>query len=589
MPVDAGLAWGEQDVMMTGFNAAGYWIEASADGTNWGNPEAVVTAVRSRLQDGSLASVTSEDNRQAPVQLRVRGEHYDGLVAGEEALVAETRREGYNTLTYTPPVDDAVASVFDVVYSVLDYSLVDLNEKRLERQYTATLTCLPFPRADTETVATAPLPPPSTPVATSVDDGSSTSGWTGSTTVSTSGSALSVAATTTTAASVKWLQRAGSVSMTTTPYLFVDWIWGSANGARVLNSFTAIVDGITYTPVASGPSPTAPFIRTYFQVPSFSTVRFVADISEVQGGFGPGPSPSNFSLTQVTKTDALPGAGTRRQLTRTLPVAGSVRTQGRLSMQHESTALGDALIYVYKDDGSGYVPAARPYRAGGGSVTTDTAIYSGSYDNLNTATYFDFPVLALPSGNYEVMARLQRPTAATVGLSLTATTRVNSTTLSTRSSAPSVAVPDAYGFCHIDYLTLSTTKLASPASGTVRVTIEDPTDSNIRLDDLYLLNLDIGTVTIVSCGTGTPASGGSANRLWLDPATMTNDGQPAIFIGYAADRSDAYDPGTAIKAWTPPLFEPTSMNLFTACNALDAAVTLSHFRRGLHHIRALAA
>jgi hypothetical protein len=601
------LVWGDVDLLPNTSVAAAYYIEASADGTNWGNPEAVVTAIQSRLQDGSLAVVTSYQNREAPIRLRVSSSTYDGLAAGEAALVAETRREGYGTLTYTPSVAHAEPTVFDVVYAVLRHELDDLDDTvRKERRFVATLTCLPFPRSDAEVVATAPAPPPATEDDELVDACSATTGWTGGWQINPYGAAGSATPTISSGA-VKvevgsiasntnvsvWAQRTGTIDTSTRPYVYVDYktaaaaIFGSPPIHTVF-PMRFLLDGVAVTPrltvaMAGG------YTRAYLEDagPSISTVRVEQGVFT---GFATS-STVDIWIDQVHTTDTLPASGTRRQLTRTLEVAGTTRTQGRLAIEHETSSLGLVLAYVYAGGGSGYSPPLRPFYASGGTVTTDSALISGGRNMLDTQVVYDVPAAGLVRGNHRVMAALRGSSGGTVTLNLTVETRVGSNNLPGGLAwSATVTLTTGWQVFDLGPASLPSTLLADTSAATVRVTIVDADTSGIDvdIDEAWLFNLDIGTLTHVDCGTGTPAAGSHSNRLWLDPATVTNNGQDAIYRGYAADRSDAFNPASNIKGWTPPLFEPPSMNVFTVTtNALDAAVTLRHFPRWLHNARAV--
>lgn len=732
---DAALVYGATSLMMTGAEGLGYRIEASADGTNWGNPAAVVTAVQSRLQDGSLAIVDSYENREASIYVRITASTFDGLSRGEAALVAETRKRGYNTFTWTPSASLATPTVFDVVYGSMAHNFDDLMEtQNLLRVFVLTLTCLPFPRLNREIVAAAIAAPPATPTTVVVDSGAATTGWAGSpsapsvvsgavresptvvsvdngdstsgwsaqkdpaslnTSVSSANSIVSVSATTNSKVPGGYVGalRTGSVNLSGTPFVAIDELIAVGEFNR-LTGFSVLVDGapipilgnnalgngyyrlwikpnvssfasievranfaaafpefpdlfsseaarvsvdqifrsnvgpdsggLSLTRTGSIPTSATPYITVDYLNANVENLAFSLDGAQVtplynldQGGgimraylkstgstvgsvgiSGVIPAArvlygdvtqSFVSVDQVARTDTLPFAGTRRQLTRALPVAGSVRTQGRLSVQHESTALGETLVYVYANDGSSYTPPLRPYRTAGGTVTGDTSLYSGASDNLNTLVQFDIPANSLPAGNYRLMARLQRASTSTPTLTITANTRVGGINLPggvTMNSA--VTVNPTYAILDLGPMTLPTTALASASAGTVRITIEDVADTNVILDDAYLVNVDIGTVTIVDCGTGTPAAGGPSKRLWLDPATVTNNGKDSVLRGHTADRSDAFNPADSIRGWTPPQFEPPTMKVFTACNALDAAVELRHFPRFLHNAYAVA-
>jgi hypothetical protein len=595
------LQWGSVDLLPTESTstALGYMVEASADGTSWGNPEAVITAIQSRLQDGSLAIVDSFQNREAPVHIRVTSPTYQGLVNAEAALVAETRRSGYNTLSWTPNVALAVPSVFDVIYGLLTFDFDDLGEVNLERHFVATLTCLPFARSATEIVATALPAPPVTETKVNIDNGSATTGWTANylistppgptgTTVTTSGGAVQASAPSSMgAASVAMTKTATISSLGTTPYIIFDW--KVSGGAPVSMLGTGVNGAQQYTldKISEGPSPTSGYTRTYFKVPAAVTSLTAVSLSVTIFLLNV-PTTKTLFIDTVDRTDTPPASGTRRQLTRTLPVAGTMRTQGRLSVQHETSSLGEVLVYAYQDGGLGYTPPLRPYYNSGGSVATDLNLVSGGSNMLDTLVSYHVPANKLIAGDHHLYAKLKGDSGGPVTVNITASTRFGSTDVSgTITTSATITVSTAYAIYDLAALALPSTLVPDGSAAVVRITIVDADTSgiDITLDEAWLFNLDIGTLNHVDCGSAAPAVGGPSKRLWLDPATVSNDGQDAIYRGHTNDLSDAFHPATDIKGWTPPLFEPPSMTVFTVTtNALDAAVELRHFPRFLHNV-----
>lgn len=166
--------------LIAGTGTEGYLIEALSDDTTWGNPAAVVTEVLSQLQDGSLASVDSYDNREAIVRVRISGPDGAALAAGEAALVkAVAGTDGRGLLTWTPPADASPPAVFEVVYGHLNFEMDDEAETQTqgpERMYLLTLVCKPFARSvDKIEVPGLPVNTGAAPI--TIDDGSSVTGW----------------------------------------------------------------------------------------------------------------------------------------------------------------------------------------------------------------------------------------------------------------------------------------------------------------------------------------------------------------------------------------------------------------------------
>jgi hypothetical protein len=589
------LTWGSVALMSEGAPAGlPYTIEASADGSNFGNPEAVIAEVQSRLQDGSLAQVTSYGNRSAPIYLQITSDTYDGLDAGEEALVAEEQRPGYNTLAWTPDEDDAAVTVFDVVYAQLDFLFDDLGELRKDRRFLATLTCYPHPRSDTEVVATAAPTPPDEPTTVNVNNGSSTTGWSAtrngaSFTPTSSGGAVKFGGSVASTSHITAVLTGSFTGYGTTPYVMVNWARLNTGPVDTLD-FLGFADGVAMQLVSEGPSPTTGYTRSTFRVPTGTTsvaaFSFQFDVGSSAHVIG------SMSIDSIDRTDAAPGStGTRRQLYRTLPVAGTMRTQGRLAIEHDTDALDEALVYVYANDGSGYLPSLRQFYYAGGTVTADDTLYSGARNMLDTQVSYLIQANLLPGGSYRMYARLRGNSAGPVTLIAGSLASMGGgSVLGSSADLATLDITTDWAIYDLVGMSLPPVKLVSPASAYVLITLQDGDTSGIDIDvdEVWLFNEDIGGLTHVDCGTGTGATGGPSNRLWLDPATITNDGKDAVYVGHSADRSDAFNPGDKLKGWTAPVFEPSSVNVFTACAAEDVAVDLSHYPRWRHNARAVA-
>jgi len=578
------LTWGDLDLSSGAPTPEGFTIEAygSDSGFDLGNPVPIVETIQSFLQDGLLAQVTGHEGRTLSIALGISGDDGEALAAGEAALMAEVTRDGFNTLVWTPP-NYAAAGVFDVVYATLEGATDDLREVlHAERAYVVTLTCLAFARS-VDVVVTPALVSGAGTTAT-VDDCTSVTGWargddatSGPTVVS--GAVVVSYSGVGPAATISATRSGLAVSMAATPYLVID---RSASGGNAVQA--AVVNGVSLSPVATVGN------ERYYDCAglTLSTIK-------VSAGASTSKPPLSFSLSvaDISRTDTLPASGTRRQLIRTLAVAGSARTQGSLAIEHETDALGDVLAYVFHDDGSGYVPALRPFKTGGAGATTDTTLVSGAKNTLGSATVFDVPAAQVPGGHYSLMARVRRPVGSgDEAFNWTALTRIGSTDLDTGQSGSALvtALDVNWRIVDLGTLQLPTIRLADGTAGKVRITLVEADGSgNIELDEAWIFNLDTGSLSQVACGTATAAAGGPSKRLWLDSAMLTNDGLPTVLRGHSADRSDAFYAGGSITAWTPPDFEPPSMNVFTVTtNALDAAVSLRHFPRWHTHARLVA-
>jgi hypothetical protein len=282
-----------------------------------------------------------------------------------------------------------------------------------------------------------------------------------------------------------------------------------------------------------------------------------------------------------------PSLGTGRQLLRSITVGGSTPTPGRIAIEHATSALGDVLAYFFPDSPNvvGYSPSLRQYRVSAGTVTADSTLVSGrARTSPLLRSWRDVPLNRLPAGRYLLMSRLSVFQSGPQNLVWSTQTRINGANVGPAFGGTAVRVMAAstYLFIPISTVILPIVDVdPATSTGVLRVTLSTSTGPILddRLDEAWLFNLDIGRlVGPISCGTGSPASGGSANRLFIEPPTVDRP-RPVIRIGFAADKSDSFYPaGSANQGWQFPEFKPDKVNALTVTtNALDASVTLSQF------------
>ena len=173
------------DLMMTEPSAEGYVIHASADGTTWGDPEAVIASIESQLSDGDLESLDRYGNRTATIALAIEAPDSSApgraVALGERALELACRWPGgqVRELAWTSPMAGAETTVTEMTTAVVSRSTEDdwdLEERlRGTRLFSLTIHARPFVRGTTPVTIEAPAVIGST--TTTVDAGSSTSGW----------------------------------------------------------------------------------------------------------------------------------------------------------------------------------------------------------------------------------------------------------------------------------------------------------------------------------------------------------------------------------------------------------------------------
>jgi hypothetical protein len=286
-----------------------------------------------------------------------------------------------------------------------------------------------------------------------------------------------------------------------------------------------------------------------------------------------------FSVRQVGLSSASLSSGTTRQKTMSLAVPGSAPTVGSLQVSHPSTALGDLLIYSWRDDGCGYAPPMRQFRRSGGTVTTDAALYSGASDLLNTDLVYRVPASQVPAGLYVLYARLKRATSGTSAIKTWADTIASdgATFLPTGGTTvtQTLTLTTSWKIVPLGRVMLPTVE--SPA-GFVQLLLSDEGDTGVSIDELYLCNATIGRTTLVSAGSlgTTPTVGGAPSTVWVNSPT-TDKPYGSIMGGVAADGSDSYNMRGLVSADQPHRWVPPTVAVFTACAALDATTTLSGY------------
>lgn len=591
-----------------GEDPTGSWTcTVLAEGTEWGSPTPIEVVVESWLRDGAVRAVQGYESATMPLQLKITGGDPLALADAEMALFAEIGKP--NEIVWDPQRESAPKVVFTVESSKLDPKMrPDAEISTPPRAYySVTVSRKAFVRSAEETIEPALAASGST--TTSVDDGSSATGWAGEVDgVATAPSVTSGAVGITTGALVGGVEialiRTGAITTSATKYLVVDWKPGTGSGVATLEAFA---DGQALARVAQQPSPTAGYTRTWFYVPATSVgaLRLECTTAGSLTGVPLGSSSvaRSFHVDQIDRTDIKPLLGTARQLLRTIHVGGSAPAPGTLAIEHATDALGDTMVYCWPDDGSGYSPPLRPYRVSGGSPTPDSARVSGAYDNLDTALVFDVPLSRLPLGDgrphrFLLVALMQNAggAGATRTINWTAQTRINGTNIGSPISGSKTwsgwtisPLSNEWRVVPIDVITPQLVAVGDRSQAVVRITIVDATvdTDDINLDDAWVFDLTIGQLIACSCGTGTAAPGGPSKRLFVLSPTLA-DPQHRVLRGHAADGSDAFSAFlgatdlTIAEAKGRPVFNPGPLNVLTvATNAEDVSVALRYYKHWL--------
>jgi hypothetical protein len=175
------LTLGGLGLMMSAPDPVGGWmIRALADGTELGDPEAVIAAIQSQLQDGDLERIDRYGNREATIPLVLEAPNSespgDALARAAAALDAACRFDGWTELSYTSTLAGAATSVYEVTSATASVTFDDLAEMTQGCRYvTLKIHARPFPRTVNPVTIDAPSVTGST--TTTVDSGSATTGW----------------------------------------------------------------------------------------------------------------------------------------------------------------------------------------------------------------------------------------------------------------------------------------------------------------------------------------------------------------------------------------------------------------------------
>jgi hypothetical protein len=446
----------------------------------------------------------------------------------------------------------------------LEHTFDSLDERHLQRMYGVRMTAKPWVRSCDLTVVDA-LSFDSTPLTTQVDACTSTAAWTGGPNApTTSGGAVRETNAVTFVhgapnSSSLSLTRTGSVAgMLSTPYIALDLSVTGGKRTGILVS----ADGVFLARVAQ--------IGTvsYYQMPdgvdSFATLIVGVTVSFTHSGN------LELAIADVSVTDTVGGIGTRKALSRTIDVGGSVKTSGSIQVASPSaTTLGLVVVYTCPNDGTGFTPPLRPYRVAGNATTPDSATVSGVRETIVNAgsptasVDYVIPVGLLPEGTYVMLGRFNTSTTAplTVMVSAEGSPALNRTASITN-------VGGQWSWMVIGTLALPT--FAVPSTDTTQTQTFSLTAAHaatVLFDDLYLFDITHGDLSMDGVAT-------TATRLWIDaPDADPIRNRPAVYLGNAADRTDAVAPSA------PPFFDSATTISIPVVRRCSPSPTASRTRR----------
>lgn len=562
-------------------DAGPYRIRTMATNADFGNPQPMDVEVPSDLEDGSLVETTSHGNRSQYFMVQVIGPNAEALAQGEVGLMAELERP--NTLAWTPPAGFGETTVFDVRVSHLEWSFDDYLELRDGdrlpcRTFGIRLTSGPFGRSVEEVVIegigsgageTAPEP-----TVTTIYSGVGTTGWSGEPAPMSAASGGGVQTATAPNHSFLALTRAGTLSLVGTPWIraWIDFTGGTSTGAvpallrlggESQYREPLVVDG-NYL---------------YWRLDS------VAAVSQLQF-VGAGTKGTRMVVRSVSRQDRPPTVGaTGRQVSQTIVVPGTARTPARFVVEHATLTLGSTLIYTRPDDMSGYQPPLRRHRhlASTTAVTTDAATYSGARSAMTTGQVdqFEIPAGQVPAGSYGMWARVRIPSAGSLTMTVTASTVIGGVERGQTAISRTITtlVPGQWTIVPLGELTLPPTRVVAGSAATVRILVGGTAGD---FDDMWAFH-ESGALSWIECGTDTPSSGGSSNRLRLDSPTA--ESHRAVWVGHQPDWSDARhaDQQTQVLSLDHHQWRPGLVQAFCATAAPNAKLRAALYPHWMHN------
>ena len=589
------LLWDDLRLNEEGVPASSrFTLEVAAEGASFGSPGAVVEVIESLLRDGDLLWRTSNGNRQVPFQVRVSSTTMAGLAEGEAALMA---REGCtSTLKWTPPTvgaEVAPTTVFDVLDTTVDFVFSDIMELQYRRTFLVTWTCWPWPRSAAEVVTDA-LPAPGTTL-TVLDPCDTATDWTNGQ-WSTIGDAVDISA--------------GQCSV----WPGMDGIWTAIRGADFTVGSTPYLvaewQPRRLVPLEKQPAVTRDSVLPWFSV-NGTRLAPIADVMTTDG-WRRTVWPIGWLYSSITElrwdslTEAPEGWRVRglwlsnyvhqyptpRQQTRIVTPRGSVRTQGTIQVSHPSAALGRVLVHT-SPAAVGNNPACMPYLVSSETRVANASNISGYSTPVNTqAARFSIPISAIPKGGAHIIARAHYTTAGSRRLVYAAETWLGSAKVGTVTLSGGITTSWNANTWYLVALGIETLPpVQAGAQARVVLDVQNATASTTAyIDEVWILPVGDGAAyTIVDCGSGSPATGGPSNLLWINAPTLA-DPQGGIWRGTAEDRSDAVHAGPYAQAWSVGSggrgheFTPGGTNVFVVSEgASGVAVSYKHWPRWGHN------
>lgn len=571
-----------------------YWFSVMGENFSTGAPEPITRTIETFMLDGAMVIREGDGNRTMTVFVGIHGPDTQVLTDGEVALALETGKR--NQFIYEEFDGFGPPTLFEVVTSSFGQVPDDLREvMQCERVYA--LSIIALPQAFSVDVTRTPALESAASAPVVISDGTSAAGWTSpyGTVTSTSGYlvvprgdwsyAFSGSTYDAYAAPVEMtLTFASPVDFTATLYLQFEYGFTESNPG--FDGLEVEVDGSNLPRVDKANVPTGPMSSrvTYLTSDSSATTVKISATLLTYVPTGAAPGVADFIVDNVQRSAAAPSTGTTRQKQRTLELAGSVRTPGTLIVSHPTSALGDVLVHTCPDFGTGYTAPILQFATS--PSTADASTPSGRIFTLGSSgATIDVPTSTLMPGSYVLMGRFRHSNAGNATISWSARTRINATDVGAVLSGSHTMGYAAGAWVNVTLgiLDLPASRVGRGSSSVQRLVV---TASSLDMGGLWLFFVgdqlgNRGQLSQASCGTGTPASGGDSNMLFINSATI-DEPLPGVFVGTKPDQSDARFAAGAM--WEQHEFVPGGMIVTTiTTNALDAGTALESRAAGHSH------
>lgn len=550
--------WGELDLTDTPF-LFGF-------DSDLGSPDTPTEAVAMLLQDGEVEVSPRASNRTLSFKVYVEGPDLRSLSEAEHLLSLEADKTE-NTFTFDPGDGFSPISVFDTYRAQLRFIRDDEAEAQGLRAYSVTMRAQPYVRTVDQIVVPAlPIESGVTPTTETLDPANSMTNWSARIgTLSDQGSFLRVSGSRSPRA--VWTPPA-PVSLVDRQYVSIDYDYDYEATRQV----PYLLTNYGYATLVSVGVGTVRASRATWHIDGTS-------LTDAELGINL-PTGRRFDVALVTASNVPPHAGSTKQTSRTIEVQGSVRTQGEFMVSAEygglGTGLGTVLIHTSASPGAGAVPSLREHRVSGSAPIIGSDSISGHREDFSVPVVCEVPASRFEAGSHQMIASLYTGTAATYSITVVAQAVTPGGVL----IGPAETTTQTVTFTVVGYqrfalanISLPTVDLPPGSTALIRFTLSSPS-SALQFDDAWPFNLDTGSLTWVEAGL--------SQRIWIENATARRP-RPAIYVGDAADKSDAYHPSSRVMAWEQHEFKGATAVYVIASGTDAAAATFSYYPKSNTH------